>query len=58
MCVIKAYVSEITKMKANVVSHSVPMPEIYSVLPPLQDELNEVLAFLYLSPNVSIEKVY
>ena len=58
MCVIKVHVSGMSKMRANVVSHSLPMPEIYSVLPPSTDELDEVLAFLYLGPNVPTEKDY
>ena len=45
-------------MKANVVSHSLPMPKIYSVLPPPKEELDEVLAFIYLGPNVPTEKDY
>ncbi|KAI0749941.1 hypothetical protein C8Q80DRAFT_1218951 [Daedaleopsis nitida] len=39
-------------MKANVVSHSLPMPKIYNALPPPRDELDQVLAFLYIGPNV------
>ncbi|KAI0354005.1 hypothetical protein OH77DRAFT_1496897 [Trametes cingulata] len=30
-----------SKLRANVVSHSLPMPKIYSVLPPRCDELSE-----------------
>ena len=58
MCVIKVHVSGMSKMRANVVSHSLPMPKIYSVLPPPKDELDEVLAFIYLGPNVPTEKDY
>ncbi|KAI0371851.1 hypothetical protein BV20DRAFT_917456, partial [Pilatotrama ljubarskyi] len=47
-----------SKLRANVVSHSLPMPKIYSVLPPRCDELSEVLAFLYLGPNKPTAKEY
>lgn len=38
-------------MKANVVSHALPMPKIYNALPPAREELDEVLAFIYLGPK-------
>ncbi|RPD67882.1 hypothetical protein L226DRAFT_548735 [Lentinus tigrinus ALCF2SS1-7] len=41
-----------SKMKANVVSHSLPMPKIYDALPPPCEDLDEVLAFIYIGPNV------
>ncbi|EIW65138.1 uncharacterized protein TRAVEDRAFT_111508, partial [Trametes versicolor FP-101664 SS1] len=47
-----------SKLRANVVSHSLPMPKIYSVLPPRCEELSEVLAFLYLGPNQPTSKEY
>ncbi|KAI0703149.1 hypothetical protein C8Q76DRAFT_771529 [Earliella scabrosa] len=47
-----------SKMKANVVTHSLPMPKIYQALPPSREELDEVLAFLYIGPNVPTEKEY
>ncbi|KAI0753006.1 hypothetical protein C8Q80DRAFT_1097169, partial [Daedaleopsis nitida] len=43
ICIVKIHVSGMSKMKANVVSHSLPMPKIYSVLPPAREDLNEVL---------------
>lgn len=45
-------------MKANVVSHSLPMPKIYQVLPPAREELDDVLAFMYIGPNIPTHKDY
>lgn len=39
------------KMRANAVCHSVPLPKVYSVLPPPKEDLDEVLAFLYFGPT-------
>ena len=39
------------KMRANAICHAVPMPKIYSTLPPKCSELDEVLAFLYMGPT-------
>lgn len=50
-CIVKVHMSGMSKLRANVLSHSLPMPKIYSVLPPRSEELSEVLAFLYLGPN-------
>ncbi|KAI0735632.1 hypothetical protein C8Q76DRAFT_601577, partial [Earliella scabrosa] len=47
-----------SKMRANVVSHSLPMPKVYAALPPPREEMDEVLAFLYLGPNVPTEKEF
>ena len=58
MCTVKVQLSGMSKMKANVISHSIPMPKIYSVLPPPQEELDEVLAFLFLGPNVPTPKEF
>ena len=38
-------------MKANAICYAVPMPRIYSVLLSKKEELDEVLAFLYLGPS-------
>lgn len=37
-----------TKMIANCIMFSNPTAEVYSILPPSHDELNEVLAFVFL----------
>ena len=58
MCVVKVHVSGMSKMKANVVSHSLPMPKIYSALPPPREELDDVLAFLYIGPNAPTTKEF
>ncbi|RPD73914.1 hypothetical protein L226DRAFT_464609 [Lentinus tigrinus ALCF2SS1-7] len=52
ICTVKVHVSGMSKMKANVVSHSLPMPKIYNALPPPCEDLDEVLAFIYIGPNV------
>ncbi|RDX46201.1 hypothetical protein OH76DRAFT_1356373, partial [Lentinus brumalis] len=57
-CIVKVHVSGMSKMKANVVSHSLPMAKIYQALPPSRDELDEVLAFMYIGPNVPTQKEF
>ena len=47
-----------SKMKTNVASHFLPMPKIYSVLSPPREDLDDVLVFIYLGPNVPTEKDY
>ncbi|KAL6297823.1 hypothetical protein BKA93DRAFT_745271 [Sparassis latifolia] len=46
------------KMKANAVCHSVPMPKVYAALSPSCEELDEVLAFLYIGPSKPTPKEY
>ncbi|TFK77894.1 hypothetical protein K466DRAFT_579424 [Polyporus arcularius HHB13444] len=58
ICTVKVHVSGMSKMKANVVSHSLPMPKIYHALPPPRDDLDEVLAFMYIGPNVPTHKEF
>ena len=50
-CIVKVSKSKMHKMKANAICHAVPMPKIYSALPPKRSELDEVLAFLYIGPT-------
>ncbi|TFK78573.1 hypothetical protein K466DRAFT_507092 [Polyporus arcularius HHB13444] len=57
-CIVKVHVSGMSKMKANVVSHSLRMAKIYQALPPSRDELDEVLAFMYIGPNVPTQKEF
>ena len=38
------------KLKANAISFSVPMPKVYKVLPPKREDLDDVLAFIYIGP--------
>ncbi|KAI0739528.1 hypothetical protein C8Q80DRAFT_1054204, partial [Daedaleopsis nitida] len=58
ICILKVHVSGMSKMKANIVSHSSPMPKIYSVLSPAREDLDEVLAFMYIGPNVPTHKEF
>ena len=45
-CIVKVS-SGMSKMRANAISFSNPMPKIYNVLPPPIEEMDEVLAFIY-----------
>ena len=38
------------KIKANVIAFENPMPKIYERLSPPAEDLNEVLAFIYIRP--------
>ncbi|KAI0747735.1 hypothetical protein C8Q80DRAFT_1058629, partial [Daedaleopsis nitida] len=58
ICIVKVHVSGMSKMKANAVSYSLPMPKIYSVLPPAREDLDEVLVFMYIGPNVPTHKEF
>src|SRR5882762_9460122 len=46
------------KLKANAVLFSTPMPKIYNTLPPKAEDLDEVLAFIYIGPNKPTQKDY
>src|ERR1700733_1476964 len=48
-CIVKVS-SGMSKMRANAISFSNPMPKIYNVLPPPVEEMDEVLAFIYTGP--------
>jgi hypothetical protein len=48
-CIVKVS-SGMSKMRANAISFSNPMPKIYHVLPPPIEELDEVLVFIYTGP--------
>lgn len=48
-CIVKVS-SGMSKMHANAMSFSNPMPEIYNVLSPPIEEMDEVLAFIYTHP--------
>ena len=50
-CVMKFSMSGLKglcKLKANAISYATPMPKIYKTLPPSKDELDDVLAFIYI----------
>lgn len=57
-CVISVKESGMRKMRANAVAHMVPIPKVYAALPPSKDELDEVLAFLYIGPTPPTDKEY
>ncbi len=38
-------------MKANVITFENPTPKVYNILPPPRDEMEDVLAILFVSPN-------
>ncbi|RDX45514.1 hypothetical protein OH76DRAFT_1357752 [Lentinus brumalis] len=57
-CIVKVHLSGMSKMKANVVSHSLPMAKVYQALPPTREELSKVLAFMYIGPNVPTQKEF
>ena len=48
-CIVKVS-SGMSKMCANAISFSNPMPKIYNILPPPIEEMDEVLAFIYTGP--------
>jgi len=39
-------------MSANAVFFSTPMPKIYASLPPKCEELEEVMAFIFIGPTM------
>ncbi|KAI0038884.1 hypothetical protein FA95DRAFT_1585401 [Auriscalpium vulgare] len=45
-------------MRANTVMYQIPMPKVYHVLPPKKEELDEVIAFIYIGPVKPTEKEY
>ena len=50
-CVVRFSMSGLVglhKLKANAISFSVPMPKVYQCLPPTREELDEVIAFIYI----------
>lgn len=50
-CVLKVHSSGQYKMRANAVMFNVPMPKVYRVLPPSKEELEEILAFIFIGPE-------
>ncbi|KAH9829026.1 uncharacterized protein C8Q71DRAFT_718774, partial [Rhodofomes roseus] len=46
-CVVHVKGSLQSKMIANAVCHTIPMPKVYNALPPSPEELDEVLAYIY-----------
>ena len=42
--------SGMCKMKADIIAFESPMPKIYNILPPPQDDMDDVLAILFTGP--------
>ncbi|EIM78994.1 uncharacterized protein STEHIDRAFT_43622, partial [Stereum hirsutum FP-91666 SS1] len=57
-CIVRVAKSGQHRMKGNAICWSVPMPKIYKALPPTPEEMNEVLAFVYLGPEKPTEDDY
>ncbi|EKM53165.1 uncharacterized protein PHACADRAFT_99731, partial [Phanerochaete carnosa HHB-10118-sp] len=57
-CVVRVSKSKMHKLRANAVCRAVSMPKILSVLPPKREELDDVLAFLYIGPTRPTPKDY
>ncbi|KAH9840715.1 uncharacterized protein C8Q71DRAFT_701927 [Rhodofomes roseus] len=55
-CVVWVKGSLQSKMIANAVSHTIPMPKVYNALPPSPEELDEVLAYIYIGPTKPLAK--
>lgn len=50
-CIIRVRSSGMHRMRANAICHALPMPKIYSVLPPPREDMDDVLAFMYIGPT-------
>lgn len=57
-CIVRVAKSGQHRMRGNAISWSVPMPKVYHALPPTPEEMNEVLAFVYLGPEKPTEDDY
>ncbi|KAH9836671.1 uncharacterized protein C8Q71DRAFT_796862 [Rhodofomes roseus] len=55
-CVVWVKGSLQSKMIANAVCHTIPMPKVYNALPPSPEELDEVLAYIYIGPTKPLAK--
>ena len=42
--------SGMRKMKVNIIAFESPVPKIYNILPPPQDEMDDVLAIIFTGP--------
>ncbi|KZV64113.1 hypothetical protein PENSPDRAFT_588898, partial [Peniophora sp. CONT] len=50
-CVVKVTSSMHYKMRANAIMFPSPIAKIYDILPPRREELDEVLAYLFIGPH-------
>jgi len=55
-CIVRVTSSGMHKMSANAVFFSTPMPKIYASLPPKCEELEEVMAFIFIGPTMPTDK--
>ena len=55
-CVVRVKGSLQSKMIANAVCHTIPIPKVYNALPPSPEELDEVLAYIYIGPTRPVAK--
>ena len=55
-CVVRVKGSLQSKMMANAVCHTIPIPKVYNALPPGPEELDEVLAYIYIGPTRPVAK--
>jgi hypothetical protein len=57
-CIVRVTSSGMHKLSANAVFFSTPMPKIYTCLPPKREELEEVMAFIYIGPTMPTDKEF
>ena len=57
-CVLKVHASGQYKMKANAVMFSVPMPKVYKKLPPPREEMEEIVAFIFIGPTCPTNEMH
>ncbi|KAF5318887.1 hypothetical protein D9611_014722 [Ephemerocybe angulata] len=57
-CLVRVLSSKRAKMIANVIMFSTPTVKVFHKLPPSREELDEVLAFMFVSPNRPGDKEY
>ena len=56
-CIVRVFTGA-QKMRANAISHAIPMPKVYDILPPAKSECEELLACLYISPYAPKDSEY
>ena len=57
-CVVKVDISGMHKLRANAICHALPVAKVYTALPPPREELDEVLAFIFIGPTPPTEEIY
>lgn len=46
------------KMSTNAIMFSAPVVKVYNILPPPKDEINEILAFVFVGPARPSDEEY